>query len=229
MSKFHYILALDSATAGCSACVLDMRADKAFSHSLPMARGQAEHLVPMIDGAMKDAGIDYKDLGALIVTTGPGAFTGLRIGLSAAKSLAMVLRIPALGVTTLQILALQYARLHKPDRALTVLVETKRTDFYMQRFSSQGSALSAPSSVTGVMLAGDIAHAHDMFVGDGAERFRDGLAGNLPLADFDFSVVLPDAEVMARLVAEDFAGLTPDISPLYLRPPDVTLPGSPPP
>jgi len=98
------ILAFDTAAAHCAAALVQggtvlVRRDE------PMARGQAERLLPMLGEMLATAGSDWPALDGLAVCTGPGNFTGLRIAVAAARGLAMALDIPAVGVTTFEALA----------------------------------------------------------------------------------------------------------------------------
>ncbi len=99
------ILGFDTSGPHCAAAVLDR--DRLVAERLePMARGQAERLMPMLEEVLAAAGLDWKDLAAIGVGTGPGNFTGIRIGVSAARGLALALGIPAIGVTSTDALLL---------------------------------------------------------------------------------------------------------------------------
>ncbi len=78
---------------------------------IDIGKGHAEHLMAVVEAAMKQAGVEYSDLGAVAVSVGPGSFTGVRVGVSAARGFAMALKIPAIGVTTLEAIAAE-AREH---------------------------------------------------------------------------------------------------------------------
>src|SRR6201747_259930 len=96
------ILAIDTALDACAAGVLDTDAGEMIaSESQAMKRGHAEALMPLIGRVMKDSGIAFATLDRIAVTTGPGSFTGLRVGLSAARGLALAADRPAVGLTTL--------------------------------------------------------------------------------------------------------------------------------
>lgn len=100
------VLALDTALDACSVALVDDDAALAML-SETMTRGQAERLAPMAREAMQEAGRTFKDVDRIAVTVGPGSFTGVRVGLSFARALALALDKPCVGVSTLEALAFQ--------------------------------------------------------------------------------------------------------------------------
>jgi tRNA threonylcarbamoyl adenosine modification protein YeaZ len=204
MSGFDHILALDTALNYCGVGVYAL--GRVISESMDMAQGHAGHLLPMAERVLKKSGIHYDELGAIAVTVGPGAFTGLRIGLSAARAMALALDLPLFGITTTQLLALQHVR-QKPEKVMVVL-ETKRQDFYVQSFSADGSPLSDAAA-----LEKDVIDPDDFtLIGDGVGRFMGG--SNIFTA--------PDIGLMAELLATNPEYFTQGAEPIYLRPADVT-------
>ena len=101
-----------------------------------MAQGQAERIFPAIDELLARTGVTFAELTRLAVTTGPGSFTGLRIGLAAARGLGLALGIPVVGVPTLFAISLG-----GPAGAFTVALDAKRGEAYVQSFR----APAAPS------------------------------------------------------------------------------------
>src|SRR6201985_323120 len=96
------ILAIDTALAACSAAVLDTSLGAVIaSETLPMARGHAEAVMPLIARVMDLAEIEFSELDRIAVTTGPGSFTGLRVGIAAARGIALASGKPAIGLSTL--------------------------------------------------------------------------------------------------------------------------------
>src|SRR5204862_6442458 len=96
------ILAIDTALEVCAAAVLDTNTSQLIAQeSLPMKRGHAEALMPLIARVMKTSGVAFTSLDRIAVTTGPGSFTGLRVGLSAARGIALAAAKPVVGLTTL--------------------------------------------------------------------------------------------------------------------------------
>src|SRR3954464_3523204 len=93
------VLAIDTALEACSAAVLDTeRPQAAVRESHLMARGHAEALMPLVARVMDKAGLDFKQLDRIAVTTGPGSFTGLRVGIAAARGIALAAGRPAIGL-----------------------------------------------------------------------------------------------------------------------------------
>lgn len=98
------ILAIDTALTACSLAIV-RDGETLVSRIEPMARGQAERLAPMVEDAMAQARISFGALDRIAVTRGPGAFTGLRVGLAFARGLALALDKPCVGLSTLEVLA----------------------------------------------------------------------------------------------------------------------------
>src|SRR5438552_13886170 len=104
MAAIEAILALDSSGAACSTALWRRGAVVARSRR-EMARGHAEALIPMLVETMSGAGESLKALDAVAVTVGPGAFTGIRIGLAAARGIGLAANIPVVGITTFAAIA----------------------------------------------------------------------------------------------------------------------------
>jgi tRNA threonylcarbamoyladenosine biosynthesis protein TsaB len=105
-----------------------------------MAQGQAERLFPALGELLARSGRAYTDLSRIAVTTGPGSFTGLRIGLSAARGLGLALGVPVVGVPSLLALSLAAA----PGHPAAVLLDARRGEAYLQLFTAPGEPAGAP-------------------------------------------------------------------------------------
>jgi tRNA threonylcarbamoyl adenosine modification protein YeaZ len=100
------LLAIDTAAGPCAACVFDTASGEIPGREVrDIGKGHAEHLMRVIDAAMRQAATGFTELGAIAVSVGPGSFTGVRVGVSAARGFALALRVPAIGVTTLEAIA----------------------------------------------------------------------------------------------------------------------------
>lgn len=218
------ILALDSAVGACSVAIGEA-GGRAVAHRFErMDRGQSERLAPMIAETVTEAGLEFGSIARIAVTRGPGAFTGIRLGLSAARGLALALAIPVVGFTTTEVLAA--AQPARPDgMPLLVAIDSKRGDFHVQIFVD-GKAWP-PRSMSGEDIIALLeTQGPAMLAGDAVER----LGALLAEAGVAFHVSggprLPDAATIVRLCGAD--GFSPDLAapePLYLRPPDVSPPG----
>src|SRR2546421_10934769 len=138
------VLAIDTALAGCSAAVLDLdRGGIVASETLSIARGHAEALIPLIARVMDHAAVEFAELDRIAVTTGPGSFTGLRVGISATRGIALAAGKPAIGLSTLAGFA---APLIAEDDSTHVVaaIDARHEHVYLQVFGTGGRTLVAP-------------------------------------------------------------------------------------
>lgn len=172
-----------------------------------MATGQAERLLPLLEEILAEAGTGWGDLAAIGVGTGPGNFTGTRIGVAAARGLALGSGIPAVGVTMFEALAL--------GQDCTVVQDARRGMVYAQPFIG-GKAAAAPAMAdvdatlpfaTGEVMVGDMAAT---------------LASRHGAREAEPRHPLPAA--IARIARDRFATVTDRPAPLYLRPADAAPP-----
>ena len=138
------VLAIDTALEACAAALLDTtRGALLASVSLPMTRGHAEALMPVIETVMRDSGLAFSDLDRIAVTTGPGSFTGLRVGIAAARGIGLAAGKPVGGLTTLAALAAPLIAAN--DRLpVTAAIDARHEHVYVQIFGPAGrTVLSA--------------------------------------------------------------------------------------
>src|SRR5262249_46412766 len=124
---------------------------------LPMARGHAEALAPMVDGVMRNAGICFAALDRIAVTTGPGTFTGQRVGLAFARALGLGLKRPVIGVTTLDAMAQEGLVKHPSISWALVAADAKRGEIYLGARSLSHGTLISPELIAVETLAQRIA------------------------------------------------------------------------
>ena len=224
------ILALDTALSACSVA-LWCHSEVRTRRWVAMERGQSEALMPMVDEVMKEADETFFDLDLVAVTAGPGAFTGIRIGLAAARGIALAADLPCLGVTTLEAVAHGVGSEERRDATVLVVLDAKRSDVYAQAFTAdlnplgEARALLAPQLVTLVGKT-DTAGRRLVVVGNAAPMAVEALTDAGITAAAGSAPGVPDAAIVAAMAAVRWRpGTTVDIpGPLYLRPPDATLP-----
>src|SRR5215510_4791642 len=138
------ILAIDTALDACAAAILDTDTGRVLAlESQPMKRGHAEALMPLIMRVMHQSGVSFAALDRIAVTTGPGSFTGLRVGLSAARGIALAARKPAVGLTTLSAYAAPLISEHG-EHPIISAIDARHDHVYLQVVSGQGASLVTP-------------------------------------------------------------------------------------
>jgi tRNA threonylcarbamoyladenosine biosynthesis protein TsaB len=217
------VLAIDTALGACSAAVLDTSRGALHdgilaSDSMPMARGHAEALMPLIARMMKSAGMAFADLDRVVVTTGPGSFTGLRVGISAARGLALATRIPAVGVSTLSAYAAPYLGADNKSPVIAV-IDARHDHVYLQMFDADGRTLIAPRLAPMDEAIRAAADAPSRIVGSAARAVAARLSDAGPPPLTVDGAEAPDIGWVAQIGAVAPAATTPP-KPQYLRAPD---------
>jgi tRNA threonylcarbamoyladenosine biosynthesis protein TsaB len=222
------LLALESSADSCSVALWDAAAPPpeaqiAFDRS-DRPRGQADRLVEMVEAAMGQAGLDYRDLQAIAVNHGPGSFTGIRSAVAAARGFALAASLPVLAVSGLEALA---GLIELSDDALVVAaIDARRGQVYAQTFAPGLQPLAEPRVLSPAQIAEEIGDRTCVLAGSGAPL----VAAALPEAA---RVTMPQLELDARAIARRAAqrlagGELPRpgfaVRPLYLREPDVRPP-----
>ena len=222
-SKSMKILAFDTALNSCSVAVSEEKNILA-TDSMSMERGQAEALFPMIEKVMKQAKTSYQDIDIIAVTKGPGSFTGIRTGLSAAKAIGMAGAMPVCGVSTTEAVACAVPKNEKKNGCnILVALETKRSDIYFQLFSCNLEPLSKAMAIMPEEIA-ELILAPAIIVGDGSKRlFQELQKKKLPIELSQASGV-PNAVAIAKIASRyKPEEITERPSPLYLRAPTVKI------
>jgi len=138
------LLAIDTALDACAACVLDTRTGRMMAHeSQLMKRGHAEALMPLLGRVMQQSGLAFAELDRIAVTTGPGSFTGLRVGLSAARGIGLAAGKPIVGITTLAAYAAPVVTRNGPAPVIAA-IDARHDHVYFQAVSGNGTALQPP-------------------------------------------------------------------------------------
>src|SRR5712692_10740712 len=138
------VLAIDTALEACSAAVLDTERGAIAAHeSRPMVRGHAEALIPLIARVLDRAALTFSEIDRIAVTTGPGSFTGLRVGIAAARGIALAAGKPAIGLSTLAAFAAPFIA-SNDTLPVVVAIDARHDHVYLQVFGPGGRTLVAP-------------------------------------------------------------------------------------
>ena len=206
------LLALDTSGPLCSAGVYDKTNNQlVVNRSDNIGRGHAEHLMVMISQMLESSQIDWPEFDQIACVTGPGSFTGLRVGLAAARGLALALKCPCLGVSVFEALAEHYGAGHP----ICVAMDARRNQLWMQNFDRAATPLDEARAVP---------------IDDGLSAIHPGTrhivgSGALILAKHDDQLTIlddvasPPIETIARFAAK-LPSTNSRPKPLYLRAPD---------
>ncbi len=205
------LLALDTATPLVTVALHD-GAEVVVELASSERLRHGEQLAPLVAEALARAGITSLDLTAVAVGVGPGPFTGLRVGLATARTLAWALEVPTYGVCTLDVLAVEAVATGAVHHAFVVATDARRKEVYLASYDADGTRLAGPVVDRPAEVATDVP-----VVGEGSRLYPE----HLPNA---VGPERPSAGWLAVAVAEERAELL-DPDPLYLRRPDATMPG----
>jgi tRNA threonylcarbamoyladenosine biosynthesis protein TsaB len=232
------VLGIETATARLSAALAGPDGVMA-AYVAPEDRRHTEQLAPAIEDLCRISGIRLSDLAAVTVDVGPGLFTGLRVGIATAAALASALDIPAVGMTSTDVLAEPH---HRRGRSVVAVVDVRRGELAWARYGPDGGTpeigpalITAEELITRLTGTGEV-----LVVGDGADRCGDALgvlpgiyvvaeagqpeAGQPEAGHPDAGH--PSAEVLAVLARRRLLSgeaVVGDLTPCYLRGADVRI------
>jgi tRNA threonylcarbamoyl adenosine modification protein YeaZ len=217
------VLALDTATPAVTAGVVELTGNAVVERSVRVAhdaRKHAELLMPEVLATCADAGVALRDVDAVVTGTGPGPFTGLRVGMVTAAALGDALGIPVHGVCSLDaIAAASLAAGPVPDGPLLVVTDARRREVYWALYDGEGGRISGPHVETPAVLT---ARIDDL----GAVAAAGGSAALVGLPEWEPASPSP-AGLVAVAAPALHSGVRPGpLEPLYLRRPDAVEPGA---
>jgi tRNA threonylcarbamoyladenosine biosynthesis protein TsaB len=223
------VLALDTTMGASSAALAE--GDTLLAARFSLCRlGHSELLMGQIAAVLAEGGAALSDVSRIAVTTGPGSFTGARIGLAAARGLGLAAHKPVVGLGTLDVLAAEAAGRKglKAGDIVFIAIDARRGEIYAQGFRLRDGGLPRELAPPAVLAPNDavLPGGTVLVTGSGA-----GLLALSPrIVQDDAAPSAPDAAILARLgryilVPEPYA----PPGPLYLRAPDAKLPGGLPP
>jgi tRNA threonylcarbamoyladenosine biosynthesis protein TsaB len=218
------LLAIEASGAGCSAALWRAGAILA-ERRVALEHGHAAALLPLVQAAMAEAaaaGLAWGDLAAVAVTVGPGSFTGIRVGLAAARGFGLALDIPVLGVTSFEAMAWGVPADMRAGRTLAVVIDSGRASRFLQSFDAELRPLAPPAAIELDALPAALPAPPCLIAAAG----RLPAAGAAGAAGRPVVASSPDAAVLAVLVAARRARGDSFLPPsaVYLRPPDASVP-----
>ena len=200
------LLALDTSASFVSVALLDEVRVYAYIDE-EMERGQAEALIPKIQYVLEQSHLTMRDIQGIAVSTGPGSFTGVRIGLACARALGLALNVPVYGVSCFE--AWSY-HLGKPVK---VVLDSKRGDFFVQSFDESGNMAEEPAILTAEELKKELPFDA---VGTGSEELSKEIGCN------NIVKISPTSVAIGRVALSRLDNPKPPI-PLYMREADVSI------
>ncbi len=218
------LLAIDTSLGGVSVCAMHAGAPDGVVETALMERGHAEALLPMVDRLVSDLEGGFRALARVAVATGPGSFTGIRVGVAAARAVGLACKIPVVGVSTLAALAAPaIAAGFFPT--IAAAVDARHGNVYVQSFSGTGETRLAPAFLSAAEAIRAVGPGPVRLIGSGApmmaiEAWSAGIE-----AEIDDRSVMADILFVARLGwLADPSRAKPQ--PFYLKPPDAKPPAS---
>lgn len=213
------ILAIDTALSAVSACVLTEGATKPDAEeTLAMERGHAEALIPLIERVIGDLEGGFKSIDRVAVTVGPGSFTGLRVGISAARAIALAWSIPAVGVSTLAALAAPLILDDQPG-TIGVAIDARHGHVFFAAFHADGRIQVPPRFAAIGAAIRQLGDGPLRLAGSGAPLLAIEAWSHGVTAEITGDRITPDIAFVARLgLLADPASAPP--RPLYLKAPD---------
>jgi tRNA threonylcarbamoyladenosine biosynthesis protein TsaB len=223
------VLGIDTATQQVGAAIGGVEGVLASFHSAKGKR-HAETLAPAIRFVADAAGIDLKEISVIAVDVGPGLFTGLRVGIATAKAMASALRVPMIGLSSLDLLAHQ---VRYSPRLIVPVVDAKRGEVFSAAYRHVPGGIQRLTELTvgtAEQLANDLRARRDeaLLVGDGALRYAEQLAGDDGIVELgSVGTQWPRADDLVELaqpkaLREEFVQPW-ELEPLYLRKADAEI------
>jgi tRNA threonylcarbamoyladenosine biosynthesis protein TsaB len=207
---------IDTAVKGCNIALFDQ--GEIFAHvQEPIERGHAEAILPLYEELMQSIGKTPQDIENVYVSVGPGSFTGLRVGLSVARFIGYSLGVLVHGITSFQAFSAHV----KNEQDRCVIVETKRSDYYVQMFDENHNALNDPQSIS----SDDVAimlkqYPYCIITGDAVDRLMSEIP-NLTQETQQQEMISID-DVVVAIQSGDIKTIEPNA--FYIRDADVSQP-----
>ena len=210
------VLALDTALAACSACLFDAERDKVLaSESVLIGKGHAEVLLPMVERVVAKLDAGWQGIGQFGVVVGPGSYTGLRVGISAARAAALATGRPAVGITTFAAFAAPLVAVSE-GVAIAVAIDAKHGNVFLQIFSPEGRPVGEPAALSLELAVERIGGEPMHLAGSGASLLQAALSRVGRVAKSVIVEAAPDIVSVAKLTVSAHPRMAP-ADPLYIK------------
>jgi len=199
-----HLLCIETATTVCSVCVT--ADDKILSYKeINNGFSHAENLHVFIEDVLKEANLSIKQINAVVVSKGPGSYTGLRIGVSTAKGLCYALQIPLISIDTLQSMAYSITSTKKEDALYCPMLDARRMEVYCAVYNANLETITPVNALVLDEKSVEIFNLNKAiyFFGDGMAKAKELLQNNNNAIFID--AVFPSAKNMATLAFTKFS------------------------
>lgn len=217
------VLALDTCFPALSVAVGSSLASshaRVLSRTEPMATGHAERLLPLIGSLLDEAGLVVADIDRVVVTVGPGSFTGTRIGIAAARAFKLTRHMALVPITSLEAIALSPLIAAAPGEDVVVAVDAHRGEAYVQVFDAEARQSSGPPRLLALSDLASLQRGRPVLaIGTAAGAVAEAINASGGKARAQPDMIFPDMAA-AVIWAATREPVTAPIEPLYLRPPD---------
>lgn len=212
------ILAFETANFGASVALSNAQKILACDETLE-ERGQDGSLIPTILSIMHKNNVNFQGLRAIITTTGPGSFTGLRVGLTVAKGFSFCLRVPVLGISSLEWVAFSVFRKYGPlPSKLLIVLESRREDLFVQLFDSHAQVIKKAVNIKKSDLDQYLEGEKVLFAGNGAHHWAQNSDVMLNIQPHALDLAFQAEKILETQTIQNYP-----LSAFYLRSADVTL------
>jgi tRNA threonylcarbamoyladenosine biosynthesis protein TsaB len=210
------VLALDTALASCSVCLFDAERDKVLaSETAMLGRGHAEALLPMLERVVAKLDGGWTKIARIGVVIGPGSFTGLRVGIAAARAAALAIGCPAIGISTLAALASPLVAVSE-GVAIAAAIDARHGNLFFQTFSPDGQPRGEPAALSLEEAVARVGEEPVHLVGSASASLQAALLRAGGSVKSSLTEAMPDIVCVAKLcAAADPRKAPPD--PLYVK------------
>jgi tRNA threonylcarbamoyl adenosine modification protein YeaZ len=210
------VLALDTALASCSVCLFDSRRDKVLaSETALLGRGHAEALLPMLERVMAKLDGGFAKVERIGVVIGPGSFTGLRVGIAAARAAALAIPCPVIGISTLHALAAPLVAVSE-GVPIAACIDARHGNIYFQLVSGEGRPLREPAVLSLDDAAARIGSEPVHIVGNAAQALEAAVTSAGGVVKTTLVEAGPDIVSVAKLAVTTSPRNAP-ADPLYIK------------